>query len=226
MFISKEYVEKAWPRHERRSILSRAIQERVEYDLPVRIDDTVVPGMPSSVKYERADDHTPEKLAAMIVEKLGLKPFAGKASNVPPPRMTSLIGEVVFDYSSYNGRYMIGREQLEFETKWTKASNTSIHVYNDPPSINGVALAHRSPYISQVVDSESLDYTSRARTPKLRQVVVLRNSHGFYAAIHVLGIKDDSRSDDKDELRFRYAIQANGSGSFTEFKFKGESTLF
>ena len=226
MFISKEYVENAWPRHERRSILSRAVQEKSEYVLPVRFDDTSVPGLADSTRYETADNHTPEKLAAMIAEKLGIKPFAGKASDVPPPRMTSLIGEAVFDYSGYNGRYVIGHEQLEFETMWTKASNTSIHVYNNPCSIHGVALAHRSPYISQVVDAESLDYTSSVRTPELGQVVVLRNKHGFYAAIHVLNIKDDSRSDDKDELRFRYAIQANGSGSFSEFKFKGESTLF
>ncbi len=226
MFISKEYVEKALPRHERRSILSRAIQERVEYVLPVRFDDTSVPGMPSSVKYEHADDHTPEKLAAMIAEKLGIKPFAGKASDVPPPRMTSLIGEVAFDYSSFNGRYVIGHEQLEFETKWTKASNTSIHIYNAPHSINGVALARSNPYIRDVVDAVSLDYTSRSQTPRVGQVVVLRNIHGFYAALHVLGIKDDSRGDDRDELRFRYAIQANGSDSFSEFKFKGENTLF
>ena len=226
MFISKEYVEKGWPRHERRSILSRAVQEKSEYVLPVRFDDTPVPGLSASLKYERADDHTPEKLATMIAEKLGIKPFAGKASNVPAPRMTSLTGEVVFDYSSYNGRYIIGREQLEFETMWTKASNTSIYVLNGPRSINGVALARRSPYIRDVLDAKSLDYTSRTRTPRVGEVVVLRNIHGFYAALHILDIKDDSRRDDRDELRFRYAIQSNGTDSFAEFKFKGENTLF
>ena len=226
MFISKEYVENAWPRHERRSILSSAVQNKSEYVLPVRFDDTLVPGLPESIRYETANEHTPEKLAVMIAEKLGIKPFAGKASDVPPPRMTSPTGEVVFEYSSYNGRYIIGREQLEFETKWTKASDTTIYVLNDPPSIHGVALAKRCAYIREVKNGKLLDFTSRTRTPKRGEIVVLRNKHGFYAAIHVLNIKDDSRSDDKDELRFRYAIQANGSGSFSEFKFKGESTLF
>ena len=226
MFISKEYVENAWPRHERRSILSSAVQNKSEYVLPVRFDDTLVPGLPESIRYETANEHTPEKLAVMIAEKLGIKPFAGKASDVPPPRMTSPTGEVVFEYSSYNGRYIIGREQLEFETKWTKASDTTIYVLNDPPSIHGVALAKRCAYIREVKNGKLLDFTSRTRTPKRGEIVVLRNVHGFYAAIHVLDIKDDSRSDDKDELRFRYAIQANGSGSFSEFKFKGENTLF
>ena len=226
MFISKEYVENAWPRHERRSILSRAVQEKSEYVLPVRFDDTSVPGLADSIRYETADNHTPEKLAAMIAEKLGIKPFAGNASDVPPPRMTSLTGEVVFDYSSYNGRYVIGHEQLEFETKWTKASDTTIYVSNDPPSINGVALAKRCAYIREVKNGKLLDFTSRTRTPKRGEIVVLRNVHGFYAAIHVLDIKDDSRRDDRDELRFRYAIQSNDTDSFVEFKFKGENTLF
>ncbi len=47
---------------------------------------------------------------------------------------------------------------------------------------------------------------------------MLRNTKGFYAAVHVLGIKDDSRSDDRDELRFRYAIQGDGSDGFADFK--------
>ena len=46
---------------------------------------------------------------------------------------------------------------------------------------------------------------------------MLLNTRGFYAAVHLLGIKDDNRGDDRDELRFRYAIQSDGSGSFEEF---------
>ena len=217
MFISEEYVEKVWPRHERRSILSRAVQEESEYFLPVRFDCTSVPGLPDSIKYERADAHTPEELAAMVAEKLGVKRFAGKASDAPPPRMTSQIGEVVFDYGSHNGHYIIGREQLEFETSWNKASNRSIHVCNDPSSINGVAVAKGCRSIEQVVHAEALDYTSRCRTPSCLEIVVFRNVKGFYAAVHVLDIKDNSRGDEQDELRFCYAIQSNGSGNFTEF---------
>lgn len=40
MFISNEYVNKKWTRHERRAALSRAIAEEHEYVLPVRFDDT------------------------------------------------------------------------------------------------------------------------------------------------------------------------------------------
>ena len=217
MFISAAYVEKAWPRHERRSALARMVQEQDDYILPVRFDDTPVPGLPEDVLFWCASEYTPAQLSAMIAEKLGIMPSHGKASDMPPPRMTSPTGEVVFDYSNHNGRYIIGSEPQGFETKWTKASNTSIHVYNDPPSINGVALTRNCTSISQVLNAGSLDFTSRTRTPAVGQVVVLRNTEGFYAAIHVLGIKDDPRGDNSDELRFRYAIQSNGSDSFEEF---------
>ena len=215
MFISADYVEKIWPRHERRAILSRAVEERGEYVLPVRFDDSEVPGLSKDLAYLRAENHPPAELAAMIAEKLGIKPFQGRASDVPPPQMTSLFGQAVFNYANHNGRYVIGHGKLEFETKWAKASNTSIHVVNDPPSINGVALGRRDwTDIDQVADAASLDYTSRVRTPSVGQVVVFRNVAGFYAAVKVLDIKDDTRGDDSDELRFRYAVQPDGSDNF------------
>ena len=218
MFISQAYVDKPWTRHERRSILSRAIQEQRECLIPVRFDGTPLPGLPEDVIYLCANKNTPEQLAAKIVEKLGIKPFGGKASHVPPPRMTSPTGEVVFDYSKYDGRYVIGSEVQEFETRWTKASNKRIHVYNYPPSIHGIALAKGCSSIAQVANAKSLDYTSSTRSPRLREIVVLRNVNCFYAALHLLKIKDDSRGDDRDELRFRYAIQSDGSDNFEEFK--------
>ena len=218
IFISKAYVEKTWPRHERRSILSRATKESREYVLPVRFDDTKVPGLPEDVFYLQAGDYSPAELAAMIAEKIGVQPFGGKASDVPPPQMTSLVGEVVFDYSNHNGLYVIGQGTLKFETRWTKADNRSIHVYNDPPSINGIALSPREwTTIAQVVDAQQLDYTSPARTPGLGQIVIFRNVHGLYAAAHLLKVKDHSRGDKSDELRFQYAIQPDGSDNFTGF---------
>ena len=132
MFISAEYVKKPWTRVERKAALSRMIREEAGYVLPVRFDDTAVPGFPDTVQYLRAIKYTPAELAALIAERLGVAPFAGKASNVPPPRMTSPVGEVVFDYSNFNGRYIIGSGTAEFETEWTKASNRSIRIYNDP----------------------------------------------------------------------------------------------
>lgn len=70
MFVSKDYAEKSWPRHERRSALSRAIDERREYILPVRFDDTMLPGLDPSVSYLPVQNRTPAKLADNIAAKL------------------------------------------------------------------------------------------------------------------------------------------------------------
>ena len=218
MFISQDYVTKAWTRHERRSALSRMLKEEDEYILPVRFDDTPIPGLPDTILYLNAADYSPAELSAEIARKLRIPAFAGKASDVPPPRMTSPVGEAKFDYSSYNGRYVIGSGVAEFETKWSKASNTSIHVVNDPASIHGVAIDRNAAAIHQVTSAGALDYTSRVRTPTVGQVVVLRNRNGFYAAIQILNIKDDTRGDDSDELHFLYAIQGDGTESLECFR--------
>lgn len=72
MFISEHYVDKRWPRHERRAILTERTQRVSPYLLPVRFDDTPVPGLDSAWHYLRAEDFTPERLAdaayAQLVE--------------------------------------------------------------------------------------------------------------------------------------------------------------
>jgi hypothetical protein len=214
MFVSQEYVSKKWTKHERRSALSKAIAEEGEYVLPVRFDDTPVPGLPDTVQYLRADKIVPHALATMICKKIGIDPLTSKASSVPPPQMSSAAGTVVFDYASHNGVYVIGQGEYLFETRWSKASDTSIYLLNDPPSIHGIAVAIGKTEISEVNDATLLDFSSRHRSPKLGQVAILRNTKDFYAAIKILAIADDSRGANRDELRFDYVIQVDGSANF------------
>jgi hypothetical protein len=70
MFVSKHYAEKLWPRHERRSAQERAFRESAEYILPVRFDNTEVPGLPSTTGYLDLAVLTPAQLAAAVSEKL------------------------------------------------------------------------------------------------------------------------------------------------------------
>jgi len=70
MLISKEYVSKAWPTHERRSAIARNIEEMGEYILPVRFDKSEVPGLPPTIKYLDATKKGPEEIAALFIGKL------------------------------------------------------------------------------------------------------------------------------------------------------------
>ena len=72
LFISRDYVKKSYPVLEKRSALADADKLMQGRILPVRFDDTRVAGLPSSMKYVRAEDYTPEKLAALIVAKAKL----------------------------------------------------------------------------------------------------------------------------------------------------------
>jgi hypothetical protein len=84
-FISKYYVGKPWPTHERRSALARALIEAEPYFLPVRLDDSELPGLRSTVGFVNARSKTPEQIVDMIVEKLGRRPGRTR----PPSRRVS-----------------------------------------------------------------------------------------------------------------------------------------
>jgi len=70
IFISKHYAAKVWTNHERQSAQARALQENREYVLPVRLDDTEIPGIPPTIGYEDLRKISVEKLAEMTVQKV------------------------------------------------------------------------------------------------------------------------------------------------------------
>ena len=76
MFISNDYVTKAWPSHERKSALEKQVTVNDEYILPVRFDDTKVPGLHTTIGYLDARKETPQSIASMFLEKFQVK--AGK----------------------------------------------------------------------------------------------------------------------------------------------------
>lgn len=70
IFISKYYVEKLWTNHELRSAQARAFVESQEYILPVRFDDTEVPGLAFTTGYLDISKMSPIELAENIIKKL------------------------------------------------------------------------------------------------------------------------------------------------------------
>jgi len=70
MFISKFYRDKVWTNHERKSIQERAFRESSEYILPVRFDDTEIPGLYSTISYINLAEKIPQELVSLILEKI------------------------------------------------------------------------------------------------------------------------------------------------------------
>jgi hypothetical protein len=70
MFISAAYKDKLWTNHERRGAQERAFRENREYILPVRFDDSDVPGISETVAYISARERKPAELVDLVITKL------------------------------------------------------------------------------------------------------------------------------------------------------------
>ena len=81
LFASRHYARRVWTNHERESAQARAIREHREYILPVRFDRTRIPGLRPTVGYVDASRLSPEKVAALVVAKIGDRP---KQKYFPP----------------------------------------------------------------------------------------------------------------------------------------------
>lgn len=125
-------------------------------------------------------------------------------------------GNVTFDYSNNDGKYSIGSGVYMFETKWSKASDRCIHAYRDSPSIRTVALVKDKQEIRSIDDARVYDGSSRTRSPNVGQIVLLQNTNGFFAALKILDVEDDTRGSQFDKLTFEYVIQTNGTPDFTK----------
>lgn len=71
MFLSQHYATKLWTNHEREASQARAFSENEEYILPIRLDNTNIPGILPTTAYVSWPPETAETIAEMIMAKLG-----------------------------------------------------------------------------------------------------------------------------------------------------------
>ena len=75
VFVSAEYAARDWTRAERQTVLARAVQERREYVLPARFDDTPLPRLLSDMATVDLRGRTPQQFTLMIIDKLAALGF-------------------------------------------------------------------------------------------------------------------------------------------------------
>ena len=71
VFVSESYLAKNWTKHELRQAQARSFHLDREYILPVRIDDAVLPGLPSTVGYVDIRKTPIAQIAHLLMRKLG-----------------------------------------------------------------------------------------------------------------------------------------------------------
>lgn len=120
MFISRAYALKPWTRLERRSVLSRAMNEGSPYLLPVRLDDTDLEGVRASIAFLDGRKEGPAGVAKAIQSKL-VSPGSSEAArfNGRVPRSESeasvLLGErpAGWEYIFFSYCLSVGAEAHE-----------------------------------------------------------------------------------------------------------------
>ncbi len=95
MFLSENYIRKLWTNHERQNAQARAFEENKEYILPVRLDDTEIPGILRTVGYLDLRSMKIEEIYQALVYKL-----SGDTSQVTSPDISTST-EVKSDYGEF-----------------------------------------------------------------------------------------------------------------------------
>jgi transcriptional regulator with XRE-family HTH domain len=81
MLISSHYAKKLWTNHEREHAQARAFTENQEYILPVKLDNTSIPGLPATIGYIDLRNSSVEQVTEYVTKKLD--------NAAPQPRGTS-----------------------------------------------------------------------------------------------------------------------------------------
>ena len=90
IFVSEAYARKMWTRHERRSILSRALNEHSAYALPVRLDGTELPGLLDTIGYLDQRREGAQGIADAITKKVGQAQASTRDDGEPPTWTTGV----------------------------------------------------------------------------------------------------------------------------------------
>lgn len=69
-FVSANYIASSWPRHELKQAQARDFKSNVEYILPLRLDDTELPGINDTTAYIDLRNRSIEDVAQLCLRKL------------------------------------------------------------------------------------------------------------------------------------------------------------
>ncbi|MEV4227780.1 TIR domain-containing protein [Streptomyces bobili] len=124
VFVSFHYLSKPWTRHERMSAQARAFTEEDPYFLPVRLDDSELPGLRPTIGYIDARNTTQEQLVSLVRQKLSGAPGSTKPEpatlRVPrtPDQQRELLAQrpPAWEYLLYGG--VLWQRRNALEAKW------------------------------------------------------------------------------------------------------------
>ena len=204
MFVSAHYRQNVWPNHEAASAFARALKDK-EYILPVRFDDTEIPGLLPTIGYVDAKLKSPNELASMIEEKT----FRSKRENHFPPNLTSLRLALEIDDEADNTAELLAAHR--FFTRLELMTQEELRVVflffiNSCP-----AELPDNLHISQDLLSRLTDLT----VDDLRQLLKSISSLGFMTRERTHGEIDEELGDDMQFELHWHDMTIEGVGNAT-----------
>jgi hypothetical protein len=135
----------------------------------------------------------------------------------PQPIFPQQEGSFSVDYRNYDGRIIIGNGDWSFETRWSAAGQGIIHVLNDAPNVRAVAVAPAARLISDVTADifARSNFTSRARSPRVGQVVLVENTNGYVAAVQINDVRLSEEGEPGTVLAADFKILTDRSRDFS-----------
>ena len=103
IFLSKYYARKLWANHELQSAQARAFEDSQEYILPIRLDDTEISGILTTVGYLDLDSMTIDEVYQALVKKL--------SGNTSQPASTDILTSAAVESAS--GEFALLRTEDE-----------------------------------------------------------------------------------------------------------------
>lgn len=117
MFLSNHYEQKLWTNHERQLAQARAFQENREYILPVRLDDTEIPGIPPTIGYLDLRSTTIEEVYEALDKKLsGITPKTAATDRTTASVLGKDITEYVLLVSEDGKSYFIPFQKAHWDS--------------------------------------------------------------------------------------------------------------
>jgi hypothetical protein len=159
VFVSATYATKLWTRHELKQVQARAFREREEYLLPLRLDDTELEGVNSTIGYIDLRQTTLEKVAQIILDKLSRRADWSTWPNTPTDisefssqlrvgvdTILATVSSAIL-HKSLDSRASIRdilrgiRREADLDLELTCLDSSGVFVYHPWPDIVGRSLA-------------------------------------------------------------------------------------
>jgi hypothetical protein len=130
IFLSHDYANRLWTKHELKALQARAFKESEEYILPIRFDDTELPGLLPTISYIDSANYTVDEVSDLIYQKItSHQPFTPLKNNIINNQLEISLADAVIWADEY-----LKPQPLELSDKLAQAVRQSFKSFDIKPN--------------------------------------------------------------------------------------------